>query len=202
MTLNLRTVGRPAKQVAAHTVRELTEADLGMLALGRPTAQPPAVKQIRDSHHAVARCLAQGMRPGQVSIITGYSLSRISILQADPSFRELLLFYREPVGEAFADLQVRMASLSLDALEILRERMLDSPEDFNPSQLLDIMKAGADRTGHGPSTKNTQVNVNIDLAARLESARRRAGIIDGTLADRGVSTDMGVSREAGEGEDG
>jgi hypothetical protein len=37
------------------------------------------------------------------------------------------------------------------------------------------LKKLADRTGNGPSHKMTNVNVNVDLAARIESARRRVG---------------------------
>jgi hypothetical protein len=38
-----------------------------------------------------------------------------------------------------------------------------------------VLKTLADRTGNGPSHKMTNVNVNVDLAARIESARRRVG---------------------------
>ena len=40
-------------------------------------------------------------------------------------------------------------------------------------QLLDIVKMGADRTGHGPQTTATNLNVNVDIAAKLEAARKR-----------------------------
>jgi hypothetical protein len=39
--------------------------------------------------------------------------------------------------------------------------------------LLEIVKTLADRTGYGPATKNTQVNLNVGIATTLERARQR-----------------------------
>lgn len=181
MNLQLRTSGRAAVPITGEVVRELNEADLAMLGLSRDV-HPPALKKLKDSHHGLARCLASGVRPGEASSITGFSLSRISILQNDPSFKELVEHYRAGADGALADLQARMTTLSMDALEELRDRLLDSPDELDSELLLDIVKVTADRTGHGPSSKQTQVRVNIDLADRLEAARKRAGLlIDGEV---------------------
>lgn len=177
MQLDLvRTSGRAAKAVEAEFVRELNEADLAMLSLPRNVTAPP-IKKIKDSHHSLARCLAQGAKPAEASLMTGFSLSRISILQADPSFQELLAHYRAGHGQALADLQERMSTISFDAIEELRDRLHDDPGQIDVDQLIDLIKATADRTGHGPSSKQTQVKINVDLASRLEAARRRAGMV-------------------------
>ena len=63
----------------AGPVRELAEGERGVNVA-------PMLKRLRDSHHAVARLLAHGLTPFQVSLQTGYSPSRISTLQADPNF--------------------------------------------------------------------------------------------------------------------
>jgi hypothetical protein len=39
--------------------------------------------------------------------------------------------------------------------------------------LTELVKMGADRTGFGPQSKSTNVNVTVDFGARLEAARRR-----------------------------
>jgi hypothetical protein len=116
------------------------------------------------------------MKPGEAANLVGYSQSRVSILQADPAFANLVAIYRNEVNEIFTDFNVKLKTIAVDAADILHERLLDDPDSIKDGTLLEIMKAGADRTGFGPQTKSTNVNVNIDLAGRLESARRRAGL--------------------------
>lgn len=176
LQLQLRTSGRAPVPISCEVKRELTEADLAMLGMEKGV-KPPLLKKLKDSHHGLARVLASGSSPGEASLVTGFSLSRISILQNDPSFQELLTHYRSVSHEVFADLQQRMTSISLDALEELRERLIDTPEELESDFLLDLVKVTADRTGHGPSSKQTQVRVNVDLAERLEAARKRSGLV-------------------------
>jgi len=164
--------GRANREVIVDYVRDLSRTDLALLEVERGI-RPPGIKQLRDSHHSLARILAGGAHPAEASLITGYSLSRISILQSDPTFHELLEFYRGAKDEVFADVLGRMSSLHLEALTELQERLHDAGEQFTPGMLLEIVKTLADRTGYGPATKNTQVNVNVDIAGRLERARQR-----------------------------
>src|SRR5206468_2570165 len=116
-------------------------------------------------------------KPAEASIVTGYSPSRISILQADPAFEELLAFYRANTDAAFAELQDRMATLSLDMVEELRERLESNPESFSNTLLLEGLKSLADRTGHGPTTKSITASFNFD-PARLANARKRLALED------------------------
>lgn len=167
----IRTRGRAERPVTAELLRPLTEADLALLSEEKGSAAPP-LKRLRDRHHAIARLLAGGMRPGQVAAITGYDVSRISILQDDPAFRELLAFYREDVNSAYLGLHEQLAGLSADAVVILRERYEEDPDQFTAGQLMEMIKLGADRTGHGPKTVN-ETNININLADRLNAARQR-----------------------------
>lgn len=167
----IRTRGRAERPVTAELLRPLTEADLALLGEEKGSAAPP-LKRLRDRHHAIARLLAGGMRPGQVAAITGYDISRISILQDDPAFKELLAFYREDVNAAYRDMHEQLAGMSLDALTVLRERLEEDDAQFTTGQLLEMVRSGADRTGHGPKTVQ-ETNININLADRLNAARER-----------------------------
>jgi len=137
--------------------RDLVPADLEARAEG--PVKPVSLVRIHASHHALARCLASGMRPSQAALVTGYSNSRISILQGDPAFQALVADYREEAKIPFADMAERMSGVSMDALEIIQERLLDSPESFTLPILLDIVRAFADRTGHGP---NQEVRLRLE----------------------------------------
>lgn len=171
-----RTTGRAALPLHAGQVRELDEGDLALLQQEKGSTAPP-LKRLAERHHALARCLASGMEPGQAAVTCGYSASRVSILQADPAFQELLEFYREDVNKAYRDLHERLAGLSLDATDELsarlEEEMQAEEKKFSVGQLLEIAKMGADRTGFGPQTSSTNVNINVDMAARLKAARER-----------------------------
>lgn len=167
-----RTRGRAAKPVAAVKSRDLDLADLGLLGKERGT-QAPALKRLQQRHHTLARLLASGSTHAEAGIIANYSQSRISILMSDPAFKELLTFYSENVDAAFIEMNERIADLSMDALEELRTRMEEDPESFSNSMLLEIMTKTADRSGNGPQTQQTNLNVNINVADRLQAARER-----------------------------
>lgn len=167
-----RTSGRASKTLLATTVRPLEESDLCLLQEEKGS-KAPAIKRISERHHSLARNLASGMAPSEAAVICGYALSRVSILQDDPAFKELLSFYRADVNASYRDLHTRLSGLALDAADELATRMEEEPENFSIGQLMEVTKMGADRTGFGPQSSSTNVNVNVDLASRLEAARTR-----------------------------
>lgn len=172
LDLTPRTRGRAARPPEVEFVRELEPADLTLLEVERGI-KPPALQELKDSHHALARSLATGMKPYEASLVTGYSPSRISILQADPAFKELVEFYRQNEEAIYASLHERMALLGLETASELQRRLREEPGEISSNLLNEMLKTLADRTGHGPQTKSTHVNVNVDLSARLQAGRER-----------------------------
>lgn len=167
----IRTSGRAAQPVAVVEVRELDAADLALLGTERGIQAQP-LKRIGERHHALARLLAQGTPPGEAGLIVGLTGSRVSILRSDPTFLELVDFYRADVQAAYRDMHETLAGLSLDAANELRERLEEAPDDLTVTQLIELTKLGADRTGHGPSS--TQEHKFSDgIAAKMQEARER-----------------------------
>lgn len=174
--------GRPAKRPSIEDVRELTREEVART----PRASVPMVKQLRDSHHMVARLFAMGLRAGQVAERTGYSLARVSTLSGDPAFKELVASYRDMVNEDFraaTDEYFESAiAVRVTSLRLIRDRLEEAePGDIPLNQLVAIHADTADRTGY-PKRKES-VNLNIDFADRLEKARKRsseAKVIDST----------------------
>lgn len=161
--------------MSATQVRELDDADIALLGEEKGSVAPP-LKRLSERHHALARCLASGsMSDSDAAITCGYAPSRVSILKADPAFQELLAFYRQDVNGKYLDMHGVLAGLSLDAAMELRERLeadIEGDEKkITVTQLMELTKLGADRTGFGP--QSSQLNVNVDLAGRLEAARKR-----------------------------
>ena len=167
-----RTTGRAPKPVHAAVVRELEGGDL--LLLGEEKGvKASAIKRLSDRHHSLARALASGMAPGQAGLTCGYSNSRVSILIDDPTFKELLVFYRQDVHNEYLGLHEQLSGLAKDAAAEIADRLEEDPTSISIGQLLEITKMGADRTGHGPATSQTNINLNVNLADRLQRARER-----------------------------
>jgi DNA-directed RNA polymerase subunit L len=155
-------------------------SDVDMFRLDEPPKAPSranvsSIVKLRDTHHALARALAMGMTQTEAAEVAGYSVARVSLLGDDPAFQELIAHYRGIKDEAFRDFHKQAASLSLDMLEELRDRFETQTDKMGNEFLIDTVTKLADRTGHGPRT--TQVNVNLDLAGRIEAARKRAGLV-------------------------
>ena len=152
----------------------ITEADLHRLADAdeRGVEGTVVLKKLRSKHHLLAKLLAGGAGETEAGIVAGYAPAHVSVLKSDPMFRELLAFYSAGVQERYYDMHESLAALSSDALEELRDKLDESPEEFSVGQLLEVVKMGADRTGFGPSQK-TQVDVTVGVSDRLRKARER-----------------------------
>ena len=174
----------------------LTQVELTLLAevpkgTSEAGASTPLVR-IRERHHALARLLATGgCSMAEASIITGYDVSRISILKQDPTFKELVLFYQNEVNAEYKTMQAQLAGLGSDALDELRKRVEEDPDKIAFTTLLDVVVKIADRTGNGPSsTTKSEVNVTIDLASRMKAARERARLASQPQEIAGVALDI------------
>ena len=125
------------------------------------SSETPTLARLRGIHHDIARLLSSGLTPAEVSATTGYSPSRISTLQNDPSFKELLAFYRDKETEVFVDVRKRLAMLGLDASAELTDRLVEKPESFTNTQLIELTKATLDRAGYNPVAKSVSASVSI-----------------------------------------
>lgn len=172
--------------------RPLTEDDRETLAQAKGTmgTEAPKVARLTQRHHRLARTLAEGTSPGQAAIMCDFSPSRVSILQNDPSFAALVAHYAAQVDATYLSLHDRLSELASDAAALLRDKMEDSPEAFEVGELMGIVKLGADRTGHGPSS-TTKHEIGDKLSERINAARaRRAAaatlppdVIDGEIVE-------------------
>jgi len=164
--------GRRSVAVEVAYAGEVGESDLALLAGSRET-KPKPIQRLRDRHHALARLIADGMENVEASAITGYDAARISVLRADPAFKELVAGYKKQKEAAFGEFQDRAAMVALSALNIIQERLEDQEEEISTGQALEIVKTLADRTGHAPVAKSLSVTANLDIGDRLKKASDR-----------------------------
>lgn len=172
---------RQQKKVAVLGTRVLSKADIEE-AYAKPLETLNTITKIRDSHHQLARLLAAGQRPVDIAARGLYSTVRIMMLLKDPTFTELVEHYRGIVTAAYAEKvdsffdlatanMVRAERLIADRLEETEDEGYDGPK-IPLRDLLAISRDAADRFGHGK--KQTNLNVNLDFAAKLERAIKRS----------------------------
>ncbi len=187
----------PRAEIAA--IRPISRIDLPRLRQKRDsTGTFPG--RLRDSHHFVARLLAAGFDNKRVAALTGYSQVRIQQLSSAPAMQDLIASYRAKIDESWAEVIDAYTDLAVGNM-IAAERQLrdhiaeaDETGDLLPvRELVAISADRADRFGYGK--KSTSVNVNVDFAARLESAIARSKTIEGRIVPASQSA-PGLSLQA------
>ncbi len=171
--------GRKAKPLDISYVRDLGEGDLDLIMNPPPLGveiKPRA--RMKNSHHQLARLLAEGRRPQECSAILGHAPSTISSLQGDPAFKELVSYYEAQVREVFLDVHQRLANLGMDVIEELQERVIEAPGDFSPKELREIAEMALDRSvappkagAKGGPTGAGMVQLNVQFVAPSNPAQ-------------------------------
>jgi hypothetical protein len=168
--------GRIETKIEILGVRPLSRDDLACV---KEKRNVPAVQRFRDPHHRLARLLASGIRPAQAASEAGYSLARIYILQADPSFQDLVSAYRKDVHLAYISAEEERhraaTEVNLKALRHLNEHFDKADEEGELIPIGRALAVFADTSDRvGLSKKSTNVNINVDFAAKLEGAIARS----------------------------
>ena len=149
LNLNIAKMAGPGRlplPLDAEYVRDIEEADLALMAIQPLGSVPPALKRITDRHHSLARLLAAGVPDNEAALITGYDISRVSILKNSPAFQELLALYQAETKREFTTTLEHMAGIARDAALILRERMEENPDRFTNNELVKMNTEMVDRT--------------------------------------------------------
>ena len=169
-------------------IRTLSDEDIsgGFLT----PAPPPTLREIKPSHHSLARLLAQGRSHIEASRITGYSPGYISRLATDSMFRELILHYTTVDDIAATDFLGSMREVGLDMLNELRERIETDPKSLSTAQLhegiklllVEPMKSEALRGGLAVGTGPITITFVASQTPQA-SASSEGKIIEGERSD-------------------
>lgn len=156
---------------------ELTASEVATLGEREAGIKPTPLQRVTTRHKKAARLLAKGETVSQVSLATGLTVSRISILKQDPAFQEQVSVYQTEAEErvrAYDDVVVEgLQNLTIDAIEELERRIAEEGEDLSSGELLSIIRQGADRTGHAPKRVEER-SLTVNFGDRLQEARKRA----------------------------
>lgn len=170
--------GRLTPPPVEFTVRAIIRDDLPRLAQPRDkTATYP--QRLRESHHHVAELIAAGFDLTAVAMLTGYSFNRVSQLCQSPAMQELIAVLRESMAgrrlevvDAFRELE---ANNLLVAERQIGDHLAEADERGELLSIGELEKIAKSRADRIYGKKSTNVNVNVDFAARLESVIQRSG---------------------------
>lgn len=181
---------KPQIPVTIEVVRELTEDDLETLLAPEPVAAPgQKLLALRHSHHQLAQLLAKGLEHGEVSLITGYSLAYISVMMADPAFRELLDYYAGVRELVFVDVLERMKALGLSTLDELQERLAMDPGKFSQRDLMELTELllvkGRGAPGGGAGTGGGASPVTVSVQFVTSKTPQASEVIEGEFVTGG-----------------
>ena len=171
--------------------RSLTAADIPTLLAPAPKGSTsPLVKELRSQHHLLAQMIAKGDHDqNEIALLTGYSISRISILKQDPAFAMLVADYSAQRELVFQEVLDRMKGLGIMAAEELQARLEAEPDKWTKGELMQLMdRAGFSQNlpvkanGQGPGTGAhgpiaVQVNFVSDPRQKAEAIEVNARVI-------------------------
>ena len=176
----MRTVGRPG-------VEALDDEDIEHVEeLLRPTRIVPHLQSIKETHHNLARILATGATRTEAAEQAGFTISRVSTLMADPTFKELVEGYRVRATEIHeeefrgarkmaAKVVTQITRMIADEVEIADNqdnRSLDDKPIIPLGRLESLLQTLGDRTILPKQSVNVQVDGD-SLAERMAAARAR-----------------------------
>lgn len=174
--LDIVTKGRRAKVEAPISSRAVSAREVSEALTREEGIEAAPLGRIKAQHKRLAMAIAQGVPHGRAAMLNGFSVSRVSILMGDDTFRDLVERMRHDIDAGVMEevLEIKKNSLNLahDIIELITERVHESPDDVSTDEARKIFETVADRTGFGPK-RTEEKNVNVNIGSRLEDARRR-----------------------------
>jgi hypothetical protein len=178
---SLALAASPRREEPCEVLREIVALDVPILLQelrehnwSKGTGAASVITVLRTGHHQLAQLLAAGVEDAEASFITGRSVTGITALRGDPAFRELLAYYATQQEKRDHNVYDRLVTSGLTALEILQQRLEESPEKFTNNDLKGILEATMDRSaapargGQRNGAPSSGLNVSINFVPAKE----------------------------------
>lgn len=181
-TLTIPRRGGVAAPFVMELGRELTASDLLLLAQSPLIAVQP-IKQARAIHHKQAQLIAEGrFSYAEIAAIVGTTPQRIVQLQSDPTFIELVEFYRSQHSDIEFETWARLQGQLVDVFELslteIQSRLSDDEvrAKLPLKELRSLAEFSGDRsvappraTQQGSATPPTKIELNFGFKAPPEA---------------------------------
>lgn len=118
----------------------------GLVLDASPPSSAGGLLRLRQSHHLLARRLAEGADAVAAGALAGYAPGTVKKLQADPLFQELVDFYKGQIEVFVISHEDRIAALAGSMLDELQHRLEETPEKFTITELRKTAESLLDRS--------------------------------------------------------
>jgi len=163
--LALGTRGRAPSVLRMERLRDITMDELRAMTVPGEAPAGPLLQKVRQIHHLQARLLSEGRTQTEVAALCGTSINRLSMLQKDPMFQELIEYYRRQGEHAFVEVKEKLGVLGTMATEELIERLDEKPESFSNDVLMRLGTFALDRSiAPGPAAAAGPAQVTMVFA--------------------------------------
>jgi hypothetical protein len=184
--------GAVAEPLTLEVTRELTASDLLRLSEA-PKVGVPLLQKLRATHHRMAQLQASGKTMGQIAAIVGCTTARLTQLQGDPTYTELVAYYNDQIMTAMIEDSARLRDKIVDAGEMAVDELRDRLEDdakrtrMSTSDVRQIAEFAMDRTVAPPKAAPMQSVVPGNITINFGTPIKQPPTLDGTLsASNGV----------------
>jgi hypothetical protein len=184
----------PRREEPCEVLREIVALDVPILLQelrehnwSKGTGTASVITTLRTGHHQLAQLLAAGVEDAEASFITGRSVTGIASLRGDPAFKELLAYYATQQEKRDHNVYDRLVTAGLTSLEILQQRLEESPEKFTNNDLKGILEATMDRSaapakgGQRNGAPASGLNVSINFVPAKSTTIE--GSVEATLVE-------------------
>lgn len=168
--------GRPASPIGFRVLRELQLDDIMRLSVAEnlPKVGVPQPRRLRAVHHRAAELLASGKRVTEVARACNLTPQRVTQLQEDPAFCELVAYFSEQISETTIEIRSKIEAQVIDiselALDEIQRRLESDPESVGIAELRQLATAGLDRTVLPPKPAQNPMppamNVTFNMGPR------------------------------------
>lgn len=157
----------PPKPALSFKIIGLIEAcHLADLEIAKPVL--PLVSALQTRYHEIARLLAAGLRPIEISRRLAVNTETLELLIEAPAFKMVLAKHQEARDQAFTDLRRQMNLVTEDALALLHYRIIDGK--IGNRELVSSVMQLLDKEGYGAVQKHLVLSAPADEIQRAKRA--------------------------------
>jgi hypothetical protein len=186
--------GAVAEPLTLSVIRELTPQD--MLRLNEaPKVGVPMIQRLRATHHRQAQLLAAGHSVTEVAAIVGCTTARLTQLQNDSTFTELVAYYNDQIMSAMIEDTARLRDKLVDAGEMAVDELRDRLDDdvkraaMSTDNVRKIAEFAMDRTVAPPKAAPQQVSAPTAITINFGTPIRQSRTLEAQAIDVGHLAD-------------
>lgn len=174
--------GAVSEPLLLEVERQLTARDLDRLSEA-PKVSVPILQKLRATHHKQAQLLASGKSVKEVAAIVGCTPQRLVQLQVDPTFCELVTYYRDQQMAMMLQDSARLADKIVDLGELAVDELMERLEDeakrksMRTGDVRQIAEFAMDRTvappkqAQAPTAPPAAITISFGTPVRREEAQ-------------------------------